>query len=157
MYAMRSFQLKIAALGLDTPLWRRVVVPADITYARFHNVMQALFAWNDEWDHQWTVGGLSLGRPDDTSGMEVENERKFRLDAQMPKKQPTVYYAYGFEDGWTFEIDFEAELKRASSAQPFECLAGEGHPHLETVGGPESAGVEPDCDLVSTNERLAKA
>jgi hypothetical protein len=155
---MRSYQLKVAALGLEVPLWRRIVVPADITFARFHNVVQAMFGWSDEWDHQWTVGGLSLGKPDDQSGFEVENERKFRLDAQMPKRHLTVYYAYGFDDGWTFEIDFESESQRSPSDAPFVCLEGAGSPHLERVGGPNSdLDLEAGFDLAGTNERLAKA
>ena len=154
---MRSFQLRIAAVGYEDRLWRQIVVPADTTFARLHNVLQALFDWKDDWEHQFTLGGLSLGRPDDTSGFEVENERKFRLDTQIPKRQTSFYYAYGFDDGWTFEVTFESEVA-APKGQRFQCVAGEGHPHAETVGGPESAGAPKSaCDLAATNERLARA
>ena len=40
----RIFQLKVTLLGTMSPIWRRLLAPADLTLTQLHDVMQAAMA-----------------------------------------------------------------------------------------------------------------
>ena len=37
---LEIYQLKITLLGTSPPIWRRLLVPADVTLAQLHDVLQ---------------------------------------------------------------------------------------------------------------------
>jgi len=56
------FQLKISLVGTSKPpVWRRLLVPADIRLDRFHVVMQATIGWEDYHLHVFTNGSAEYG------------------------------------------------------------------------------------------------
>ena len=50
-----TLQLKISLQWIDPPIWRRVLVPADITLAKLHSVIQTAMGWEDVHLHQFRV------------------------------------------------------------------------------------------------------
>src|ERR1700738_5274218 len=55
-------QLRISLRGVSPPVWRRLLVPEQITIAQLHHVMQLAMGWNDAHLHQfvircWRYGG----------------------------------------------------------------------------------------------------
>lgn len=163
--------LKITLLEVDPPVWRRLQIPADVSFARLNLAIQAVFGWSDSDPHQFSIGGLGLAGPDDTSGADVENERKFRLGKLVPKKHKTFYYGYRFDQGWTMQLDYEETVK--SEARPgLVCLGGERAAPPEECGGPDCynaylrgepalktpvpRGFDPEIfDVETANRRLA--
>jgi hypothetical protein len=77
------YQLKVTLLGTSPPIWRRLLVPADVTLAQLHDVLQAAMGWLECHMHEFSAGGRHFGRPnpeDRFMGMPpVENERTVRL------------------------------------------------------------------------------
>ena len=49
-------QLKVTLLGLEPPIWRRIVVPSDFTLADLHVVVQEAMGWHHSHLHDFRVG-----------------------------------------------------------------------------------------------------
>ena len=52
------YQIKITLLGTDPPIWRRLQVPADLTLAQLHNVLQTAMGWGNGHMHEFCIGNL---------------------------------------------------------------------------------------------------
>jgi hypothetical protein len=58
-------QLKITLRGVaKPPVWRRVLVPADVTLRDLHEVIQQAMGWNDYHMHVFSTGRQEYGSPD---------------------------------------------------------------------------------------------
>lgn len=44
---MKGYQLKITLKGTSPPVWRRIWIPADMTFRNLHEAIQYLFGWMD--------------------------------------------------------------------------------------------------------------
>ena len=61
--APEIYQLKVTLLGTSPPIWRRLLVPANITLAQLHDVLQTAMGWEDGHMHEFSVGQRRIGRP----------------------------------------------------------------------------------------------
>jgi pRiA4b ORF-3-like protein len=60
----KIFQLKNALAGIRPPMWRRVLVPGEITLAELHEVVQVAVGWTDTHLHEFEIGDARYGAPD---------------------------------------------------------------------------------------------
>jgi hypothetical protein len=108
------FQLKVTLLGAMPPIWRRLLVPADLTLAQLHDVLQAAMGWEDGHMHEFSVGQRRIGRPDPEDrlmGMpSAENERTVRLSGILGRVGSKAIYTYDFGDSWEHSIVLEKRL-----------------------------------------------
>jgi hypothetical protein len=108
------FQLKVTLLGSMPPIWRRLLVPADLTLAQLHDVLQAAMGWEDGHMHEFSVGQRRIGRPDPEDrlmGMpSAENERTVRLSGILGRVGSKAIYTYDFGDSWEHSIVLEKRL-----------------------------------------------
>ena len=58
------YQIKVTLLGTKPPIWRRLLVPADVTLAQLHNVLQIAMGWEDGHMHEFRVGQRRFGQPE---------------------------------------------------------------------------------------------
>ena len=58
----RALELEVS-LELNTPCKRRIIVPGNLNFYQFHNVLQECFAWKDCHLHQFVVGVDPEGYP----------------------------------------------------------------------------------------------
>lgn len=42
---MKGYQLKITLKGTSPPVWRRIWIPAGMTFRNLHEAIQYLFGW----------------------------------------------------------------------------------------------------------------
>jgi hypothetical protein len=133
------YQVRITLLHSRPPIWRRLLVPAELTLGQLHKTLQAALGWTNSHLHEFRVGGRTYGRPDweDSFVGEPmpEDERKVRLDGILAKVGMKVIYTYDFGDGWEHEVVLEKVLAfETGHAYPF-CLDGERHCPPEDCGG----------------------
>ncbi len=54
-------RLKVVLKGIRPPIWRRFLVPSDITLGRLHDCLQAVMGWSDSHLHQFEARGVRYG------------------------------------------------------------------------------------------------
>ena len=108
------YQLKVTLLGSKPPIWRRVLVPSDLTLAKLHGVLQTVMGWYDEHMHEFRAGQNRFGRSEPKDpGMRmpgVESESTTTLSAVLRKAGARMTYTYDFGDSWEHGIVLEKQL-----------------------------------------------
>lgn len=127
-------QVKISLLGVaEPPVWRRLLVPADIRLDRVHQVIQAAMGWEDEHLHAFSDGSFRYSSPD--SGLECRDERGMTLGGLLAGAGGPAGYIYDFGDDWEHELVLERTLPAEPGTRYPVCLAGEGACPPEDCGG----------------------
>jgi hypothetical protein len=173
-----NYELVVTLGDVQPPVWRRVRVPAEITLAELHRVLQIAMGWRDAHLHQFEVAGELIGVPDPEISRPLTDESKICLvDVALDKTR--FRYAYDFRDVWRHDIlvervirDAEPEtrcLGGARACPPEDCggwagydalleaLADPRHPEhakrLQRIGG----AFDPEAfDVDEINERLRR-
>jgi hypothetical protein len=130
------YQLKVMLRGSVPPIWRRVLVPADIKLSSLHRVMQVLMDWTDDHQHQFTVLSKPQSRADSGQDVHPSDESRFRLCDVAPTPDGELLYEYDFGDSWDHHITVEKSVPRdrETPCHPV-CLAGERASPPEDCGG----------------------
>lgn len=130
----RVHQLKVVLRGAEPPIWRRLQVPASMTLAELHRVLQVAMGWSDYHLHEFKIAGVRYGTDDGEGwGPAPKDERRTRLD-RVARKGTRFTYEYDFGDGWEHDVEVE---------DVHDAEAGEAYPAC-TAGGracpPEDCG-----------------
>jgi hypothetical protein len=135
--ASSVFQLKITLVGIKPAIWRRILVPTNITLGKLHFVVNEAMGWTCSHLHSFAVGDSTFGDPRlDASGeLGYEDERKVRLDAVVLVGH-AFGYEYDFGDGWVHEIQVEKQLNADSRLTYPLCIGGARACPPEDCGGP---------------------
>jgi yecA family protein len=107
------YQLKVELQGAKPPIWRRILVPGNITLEKLHNVIQICMGWNDLHLHQFLIDRTCYSLPDDNDLWQTsrpKNEAKYTLQDLRDKIQPRFQYIYDFGDDWIHQITVEKVL-----------------------------------------------
>lgn len=130
-----ALTLKLSLRGVSKPpVWRRLLVPADMRLDRLHDVIQTSIGWTDTHLHVFSTAAGDYGVPDPELGF--RNERSARLGQFLKQPGDRIQYAYDFGDGWDHDIVLEKRLDPNPEAQIAVCLAGKGACPPEDCGGP---------------------
>ncbi len=137
------YLLRISIQNIEPEIWRRFVVPADITLDRLHDVIQIVMGWEDHHLHEFIVNnGKYTENPESVEdGLE---EAKVRLKDLIHKNGQGFVYHYDFGDDWLHDVVLEdSHYSNAELLSPVECLDGERACPPEDIGGIE--GYEELC------------
>jgi len=128
-------QLRIDLKHIRPPVWRRVLVPADVTLDNLHDIIQAVMPWWDAHLHEFTCGGVTYGRPMDDEWYETEDSRMVTLSEVLPKVGDTIDYQYDFGDSWEHKIRLEKMLDPDPNIAYPVCTKGKRACPPEDCGG----------------------
>lgn len=128
-------QMKVTLLRSKPAIWRRILVPSDITFKKLHDILQVVMGWTDSHLHEFVVGGVRIGVPDPEYGDEdVRLESRVRLATLIPNTK-RFRYQYDFGDSWDHDITIEKVLDPDPN-QPYpHCVKGKRACPPEDVGG----------------------
>ena len=132
-------QIKVTLLGTKPPIWRRLLIPADITLERLHKVIQVAMGWQDCHLHEFRIGKQRFGPPDPMAqvfgGPRTTSEKKTALYSVLDRVRSKARYLYDFGDDWDHEILLEKFLAPEPGETYPRCIAGAGQGPPEDCGG----------------------
>ena len=132
----RFYLLKIRLLDIEPEIWRRFVVPADISLDRLHDVVQIVMGWEDSHLHEFTIGKKRYTEYPESREDGLVSGR-YRLGDLIKQKGRTFRYLYDFGDGWDHELMIEnSRFDNSERWADVFCLEGDRACPPEDVGGP---------------------
>lgn len=176
------FQLGVRLVDSEPSIWRRLLVEQHVLLPQLHRILQAAMGWTDSHLHQFLVGDLQFGEPDDEFSPGPIDYRHISVNQVLSRPGAVLLYEYDFGDSWGHLIELEERLDSESVSGPLpRCVDGAracppedcGGIHgyerlLETIGDPRDpehdqyaswlgTGFDPEAfDLDTVNERLAR-
>ena len=99
-------RLKVTLQGIRPPIWRRLEVPLDFTFAQLSDVILAAFGWTNSHLHQFEVGKRtqpgrrSIGRldPDEDDFLPPTGAELARLFPRLTEEQARLFFPPPLED-----------------------------------------------------------
>jgi hypothetical protein len=130
------YQLKVTLKETKPPIWRRVLVPADVTMRRLHDILQVVMGWSDTHLYMFEVGRTYIGEPDPEEDLrEVRSAKTTKLNQVAPSAGAKLVYEYDFGDSWRHGILVEKVLPAQPAARYPVCVAGRRACPPEDCGG----------------------
>ncbi|MEW6710345.1 MAG: plasmid pRiA4b ORF-3 family protein [Candidatus Riflebacteria bacterium] len=135
----KFYLINLELMEIKPTVWRRFVVPADISLDRLHDVIQIIMGWQDGHMHEFNFGKQ---RYVETIDEEFDDEMTMleateRLNKHFKKKGDKCLYVYDFGDSWMHQLTLEnANYKLADDDWTICCKDGENACPPEDIGGP---------------------
>jgi len=129
------YQIKVTLEHSKPPIWRRVLVPGDVTLEKLHTIIQEAMGWTNSHLHQFIVGQTYIGEPHPDYGFEMQDERRVRLNQVAPRQGFKFRYEYDFGDSWLHTLLVEKVLEPEPGQQVPACIKGKRACPPEDVGG----------------------
>jgi hypothetical protein len=161
---MKAYQIKIELADSKPLVWRRVIVPADVTFKRLHDTIQFAMGWLDYHLYEFEFSQEKLRITNDEESYEefkyyaakyknkkptkkedphgiiariIETTIRQPQTARIDKyleKYKTIDYIYDFGDYWQHKIELETTIDDYEFGYP-TILEGECACPPEDVGG----------------------
>ncbi|OLM28126.1 hypothetical protein Ae717Ps2_6754 [Pseudonocardia sp. Ae717_Ps2] len=134
------FRIGIALLEVDLEVHRTVEVPAEVTLAVLHQVIQEAMGWESSHLHKFTINDTCYGIPDPDwdpawdLGDRTHDEQAVTL-AQLFQVGQEADYVYDFGDNWHHTLTVTALTTAEPAVRYPRCIDGRGACPPEDVGG----------------------
>ncbi len=135
-------QFQIVLQDIRPLIWRRFIVPEDLTLYKFHQAIQDVMGWWECHLHEFIWEGKRYGEPDpdfDFSEPLINDKRTRLSDLKLSVKDKMIY-EYDFGDGWEHTLLVEKILPPSEERKKPVCLKGERACPPEDCGGPWGYG-----------------
>ncbi|MGP3959115.1 plasmid pRiA4b ORF-3 family protein [Nonomuraea sp. 3N208] len=130
------YEIKVTLLDTDAPVvWRRLLVSAGISLARFHRILAMTMGWEDYHLHVFTVGERRYGRPSSEWEDGLLDETAVTLAEAAGGTGARIGWEYDFGDSWEHEIVVERVMEAEEGGRYPAVVAGEGACPPEDCGG----------------------
>ena len=157
---MKAYQIKITLVGSSPLIWRKVIVPADITFKRLHDVIQFSMGWKNYHLYDFNIrkeniiitgdeeriaeyefySKMKLTKKNDPHGFIANTLKvkpmlssKVKIDKYL-KEEQSIEYIYDFGDYWKHDITLEKVIDDYQYGYPI-CVDADGGCPPEDVGG----------------------
>ncbi len=158
-------QLKVVLRGVSKPpVWRRVQVRADATFAACHELIQAAFGWTDTHLHSFEYDGVRIGIPDPEWEDDCADETETTLAEVLLGPKDRIRYTYDFGDDWEHDILLEKVIEPNTDDRRPVLMTGKGACPPEDCGGPwgyaemkGACGVDPVAFDLELAQRRVRA
>jgi len=134
--APKTYDLRIELEDIEPLIWRRILVPANITLATLHDLLQLVMGWTNSHLHSFQIGDREFGMGGtDLEEMQMLNEKKYKLDAVLGDSIREFIYEYDFGDSWRHRITVTTVANPKTDWSYPLCIAGARAAPPDDVGG----------------------
>jgi hypothetical protein len=126
--------LKVTLRDTKPPIWRRLVMPGEMTLGDLHQAIQAVMGWDDAHLHAFDIAGQDYSDPCSVDG--VADEERLSLNAVLKSGVRRFTYTYDFGDNWHHVVLIERPRRALEAGSYPACIAGKRHCPPEDCGGP---------------------
>jgi hypothetical protein len=133
---VQILRIKVSLVGARPPIWRRLEVPAGITLAELHRVLQVAFGWHGGHLHQYElppVGDVRSWAPSEPVARNAE--RRLSLGQMLHEDGDKLIYRYDFGDDWEHAVVLEAHAVAEPAVDYPRCTGGRRNAPPEDCGG----------------------
>jgi hypothetical protein len=130
------YAIKVTLLGTSPPIWRRILVPREITLRNLHRTLQTVMGWTNSHLHQFVRQRQGSPGPGTRVGNKIADENRTKLGELIGTVGARLWYEYDFGDGWQHELLLEEVLLGDETFQQ-TCVGGKRCCPPEDCGGTE--------------------
>ncbi|WP_195430332.1 plasmid pRiA4b ORF-3 family protein [Clostridium sp. D46t1_190503_E9] len=159
---MIAYKIKIELRDSEPLIYRRVIVPSNISFEKLHNIIQISMGWRNSYLYDFNIkeenlrvtcdkeaiseyelySKLKLNEKNDPNGF-IKNMLKIKpklssevnVDYYLTKSKK-IEYVYDFGDYWKHDIIVEEVIEDYINDYP-KCIEAEGNCPPEDIGGIE--------------------
>ena len=129
------YQLKVTLAGCRPVIWRRLRVVSTDNLEDVHIAIQIAMGWSNSHLHEFIKDSNRYGMPDEEGMLDVQDERRFRLQQVLKQEKDTLLYLYDYGDNWKHKVELEKILPYKVNAVLPVCVKGSRACPPEDVGG----------------------
>lgn len=132
------YQFKIQLRGVvEPPIWRRIRIPADISFHQFHKIIQAAMGWENKHPYSFSPFGKDsipqIKIPENSTNENLLDSQKMKLTEYFSLQKKRMVYTYDFVNDWVHALHLE-KIQEEKLMHP-EFLDGMGACPPEDCGG----------------------
>lgn len=113
----KGLQFKIIIKDSSPSVWRRIVVPDYINFAQLHEVIQAVFGWENAHLHDFYFPKIDVRIPGAAPFGNEEMYENIRVKNLLGFVK-WFYYTYDYGDNWVHRIEIEKEIEEYPYSYP---------------------------------------
>jgi hypothetical protein len=139
-----SLRVRAGLEGAFPPVWRRLDVASDLGLVDLHDVLQAVFGWEDRHLHRFATGpdddpgSVFAGTAELATALDDDADRAptwdVRLDELLARPGDRLHYRYDYGDDWHVVLELE-DVTAAVPSGRVELVEGAGKAPPEDCGG----------------------
>jgi len=137
----RICRMTVALDGILPPIWRRLDVPAWVTLAKLHDLLQVALGWTDSHLHVFEIGDERIAVPFEleqlADGSITRSARLVRLGDVIDQGFRRFGYVYDLGDSWHHSVEVEDVRDGMDGGAWARCLGGARSRPPEDCGGVE--------------------
>ena len=150
--------LRISLEDVEPEVWRRLLVPYDVSLRHLHEIFQAVMGWDDEhlFEFHFDHGRFGTRHPEFQDGQNpVRSIRSAVLNDQISPETNQFHYIYDIGDYWVHEIVVEEVLSNDTNELVLQCVGGEYQCPPEDIGG--APGYETFLEAIADHSHEERA
>ncbi len=135
----KIYQIQIALKNFKPRIWRRILVPSDVSLSEFHKIIQTTMGWTNSHLHEFikdrTYYTVKM-EGDDMWDDEISVDYKdIKICDLLKDEKEKIFYEYDFGDGWSHGIVLEKILLFDDRIKYPVCIKGKMNCPPEDCGG----------------------
>ncbi len=131
--AQTVISLKVTLRDSKPPIWRRLLMPGEMTLQDLHEAIQATMGWYGGHLHAFSLGGTEYGDPE--AEPDFADAAAMTLDRVVKSGAKKFTYTYDFGDDWEHIIVIEKPQAVVPGQYYPACVAGKRACPPEDCGG----------------------